>query len=93
MIFFCSEYWAANRGGRITGIGDPRSIEVYKLMGNKRVRLERIIQWEEEYQHTYPRLHFEITTYFGNLNKNRWKKVDKKYHLIPYKCTLKINKL
>jgi hypothetical protein len=38
--------------GIIAGVGHPISAEVYHVVGNKRVRLRRIIEWEKENQQT-----------------------------------------
>ena len=85
MIYFCSEIW--RYGGLIAGVGHPSSVELYKVLGNKRVRVGRIIEWERKHDQTYPRLDFHITTQFKAMKKDLWVKADFQDHLIPYKCS------
>jgi len=75
--------------GIIAGVGHPISAEVYHVVGNKRVRLRRIIEWEKENQETYPRLSFRVTKSLRIIKNWGW--VNSSDHLIPYKCTNKRN--
>ena len=85
MIYFCSEIW--RYGGLIAGVGHPISAEVYHVVGNKRVRLRRIIEWEKEKQQTYPRLCFKVTNSLNVLKSYGWVKAEDSSCLIPYKCS------
>ena len=85
MIFFCDEYWMRAENGIIAGVGHPQSAEIYQVTGNKRVRLGRIIEWENENQETYPRLSFRVTKSLRIIKNWGWVKVEKQDHLIPYK--------
>ena len=64
MIFFCGEVWMRAKNGISAGVGHLESARIYRVMGNKRVRLGRICQWENENQQTYPRLSFRVTKSF-----------------------------
>jgi hypothetical protein len=87
MIYFCSEFWMHTGRGIITGVGYPESVEVYHVVGNKRVRLRRIIEWEKEKQRTYPRLCFKVTLSLNILKCYGWAKAEDSSCLIPYKCS------
>ena len=87
MIFFCDEVWMRAENGIIAGVGHPQSAEIYQVTGNKRVRLGRIIEWENENQETYPRLSFRVTKSLRIIKNWGWVKVNSSDHLIPYKCT------
>ena len=87
MIFFCGEYWMRAENGIIAGVGHPESAEIYQVMGNKRVRLGRICQWENENQQTYPRLCFKVTKSLNVLKRYGWVKAEDSSCLIPYKTT------
>jgi hypothetical protein len=91
MIFFCDEIWMHASHGIIAGVGHPVSAEVYHVVGNKRVRLRRITQWENENRQTYPRLSFRVTKSLQIIKNWRWVKVNSSDHLIPYKYTNKRN--
>jgi hypothetical protein len=91
MIFFCGEYWMRAENGIIAGVGHPSCAEIYQVTGNKRVRLGRICQWENENQETYPRLSFRVTKSLRIIKNWGWVKVNSSDHLIPYKCTNKRN--
>jgi hypothetical protein len=77
--------------GIIAGVGHPSCAEIYQVTGNKRVRLGRIIEWENENQETYPRLSFRVTKSLRIIKNWGWVKVNSSDHLIPYKCTNKRN--
>ena len=79
------------KNGIIAGVGHPESAEIYQVTGNKRVRLRRICQWENENQETYPRLSFRVTESLRVIKNWGWVKVNPNDHLIPYKCTNKYN--
>ena len=87
MIFFCDEVWMRAENGIIAGVGHPISAEIYHVVGNKRVRLGRIIEWEKEHDQTYPRLSFRVTKSLNTIKKWGWIKANSSDHLIPYKCT------
>lgn len=87
MIFFCDEYWMRAENGIIAGVGHPESAEIYHVVGNKRVRLRRICQWEKENQQTYPRLCFKVTKSLNVLKSYGWVKAEDSSCLIPYKTT------
>ena len=90
MIYFCNEI-LINFGHRvIAGVGHPSSVEIYRVTGNKRVRVGRIIEWEKEYDVTYPRLKFRVTKNLNTLDKNcGWVKAKTQDRLIPYNCIRK----
>ena len=90
MIFFCGEIWREVRGGIIAGVGHPISADIYQVLGNKRVRLGRIIEWEKEHQKTYPRLCCRVTKSLHTLKEWKWVKAETNDHLIPYRCTYKV---
>ena len=87
MIFYCGEVWMRAKNGIIAGVDHLGSARIYRVTGNKRVRLGRICQWENENQQTYPRLSFRVTKSFRIIKNWGWVKVGKQDHLIPYKCT------
>ena len=87
MIYFCGEIWMHTGHGIIAGVGHPISAEVYHVVGNKRVRLRRIIEWEKENQQTYPRLCFKVTKSLSVLKSYGWVKAEDSSCLIPYKTT------
>lgn len=87
MIYFCGEIWISEKHGAIAGVGHPISAELYVAMGNKRLRVGRIIQWEKEHDQPYPRLRFRVTKSLSQLKKWRWAKSESQDRLIPYKCT------
>ena len=87
MIYFCSEFWMHTGCGIIAGVGHPECAEVYHVVGNKRVRLRRICQWEKEKQQTYPRLCFKVTKSLNVLKSYGWVKAEDSSCLIPYKCS------
>jgi len=87
MIYFCSEFWMHTGRGIIAGVGNTDSVEVYHVVGNKRVRLRRIIEWEKEKQQTYPRLCFKVTKSLNVLKSYGWVKAEDSSRLIPYKCS------
>lgn len=87
MICFCEEIWVSSKKGAITGVGNSFECSLYLVIGNKRVRAERIIEWEREYMKTYPRLRFITTKSLNDLKKSRWIKCDCLTRLIPYRCT------
>ena len=93
MIFFCDEIWMHTGRGIIAGVGHPISAEVYHVVGNKRVRLRRIIEWEKENQQTYPRLCFKVTKSLNVLKSYGWVKAEGKEDLIPYKHSLHYEKI
>ena len=93
MIYFCDEIWMHASHGIIAGVGHPVSAEVYHVVGNKRVRLRRIIEWEKENQQTYPRLCFKVTKSLNVLKSYGWVKAEGKEDLIPYKHSLQYEKI
>lgn len=87
MIYYCGEIWMHTGRGIIAGVGHPDSAGVYHVVGNKRVRLGRICQWEKEKQRTYPRLCFKVTKSLNILKSYGWVKAEDSSCLIPYKCS------
>ena len=88
MIYFSNEFWMHTGRGiiaRVNYLDD--SAEVYHVVGNKRVRFRRIIEWEKEKQQTYPRLCFKITKSLDVLKSFGWVKAEDSSCLIPYKCS------
>ena len=86
MIYFCDEIWISEKRGAIAGVGYPSSCELYLVLGNKRLRVGRIVQWEKENDQTYPRLKFRVTKSLNQLRCQRWVMSRKQDRLIPYKC-------
>ncbi len=91
MIYFCNEFWMHPKHGIIAGVIFLENVEIYHVVGNKRVRISRICQWEKENKRTYPRLSFGITKNLRIIKDWGWEKVNSSNHLIPYKCTNKRN--
>lgn len=85
MIYFCGEIWISEKRGAVAGVCNPSSAELYVVMGNKRLRVGRIIQWEKEHNQIYPRLKFYVTKSLNQLRNLRWVKAGEQDRLIPYR--------
>jgi len=93
MMYFCSEIWMSEKRGAVAGVGHPSSAELYLVLGNKKVRVGRIIGWEKEHDQTYPRLKFRVTKSLNQLRNQRWIKAGDQDRLIPYKCYDNLRKI
>ena len=89
MICFYKEIWINTKVGMITGGITNRNstVVLYKVLGNKRVRVGRIIEWERKNISVYPRLKYYMVTQLTTLDRREWRKTSRDDHLIPYKCT------